>query len=59
MLDSRNSGDGGSVGYDRGSDFGQSSPGQSRGGGNNSGGGNRGGGQQPDYSRAMDDDIPF
>lgn len=62
MLDSRNGGDGGSVGYDRSSsDFGQSSPNQfSRASGNQGGGGgNRGGQQQPDYSRALDDDIPF
>ena len=54
MLDSRNQGEGGQVGYDRGgsdrgrgSDFGQSSPSENRGGG--------GGG----YSRDLDDEIPF
>ena len=53
MLDSRGQGEGGGqVGYDRGgsqgggrgSDFGQSGPGESRGGG---------------YSRDLDDEIPF
>ena len=55
MLDSRGEGGGGQVGYDRGSqqgggrgsDFGQSGPGETRGGG--------GGG----YSRDLDDEIPF
>lgn len=65
MLDSRGQGDGGGN-YDRGSDFGNSSAGDdfggsrrvSNGGGNGGGSANRGGGQQ-DYSRALDDDIPF
>ena len=56
MLDSRGEGGGGQVGYDRGgqsggrgSDFGQSGPGDDRGG--SSGGGN--------YGRDLDDEIPF
>ena len=59
MLDARGQGgEGGQVGYSgggRGSDFGQSSPGEgySRGGG---GGGSRGGGGT---SRELDDEIPF
>src|SRR5690606_11427083 len=52
MLDSRGQGEGGQVGYSggggRGSDFGQSSPSDSY---------NRGGGS--DYSRDLDDEIPF
>ena len=61
MLDSRGQGgEGGQVGYSgggRGSDFGQSSPGEgySRGGG--AGGGSRGGGGGT--SRELDDEIPF
>ncbi|HEU4985789.1 MAG TPA: single-stranded DNA-binding protein [Rhizobiaceae bacterium] len=51
MLDSRGQGEGGQVGYSggggRGSDFGQSSPSDSY---------NRGG---SDYSRDLDDEIPF
>jgi len=63
MLDSRGQGEGGQVGYSgggRGSDFGQSSPGDdysrtpSNGRGANSGG--SGGGN---FSRDLDDDIPF
>lgn len=69
MLDSR--GQGGDGGYDRGSDFGQSSPseyggGQRSGGsyggqrgGGNQGGGTQGGGQSGGFSRDLDDDIPF
>jgi single-strand DNA-binding protein len=58
MLDGRGEGGGGSVGYDRdsggrGSDFGQSSPRESSRGGGNSGGG---GGN---FSRDLDDEIPF
>ena len=52
MLDSRGQGEGGQVGYSggggRGSDFGQSSPSEPY---------NRGGGS--DYSRDLDDEIPF
>ena len=60
MLDSRGQGEGGQVGSyagggsSRGSDFGQSGPGENlnRGGG----GGNKGGGGS---SRELDDEIPF
>lgn len=60
MLDARGQGEGGQVGgysgggNSRGSDFGQSGPGESfnRGGG----GGNKGGGGS---SRELDDEIPF
>jgi len=59
MLDARGGGDGGQVGYDRGgsrgSDFGQSSPSE-RGGG---GGGRSSGGGGGNFSRDMDDEIPF
>jgi single-strand DNA-binding protein len=65
MLDARGQGEGGSVGYSggRGSDFGQSSPSESYGNGR-SGGGNRGGGERPaggggNFSRDLDDEIPF
>lgn len=57
MLDSRGQGEGGQVGYDRpsrGSDFGSSGPGEDFGG--RSGGG---GGRPGDFSRDMDDEIPF
>lgn len=67
MLDARGQGgEGGNIGYDRGggrgSDFGQSGPGDDfgsrggRGGGERSGGGERGGGG---FSRDLDDEIPF
>ncbi|MCV0396417.1 MAG: single-stranded DNA-binding protein [Rhizobiaceae bacterium] len=61
MLDSRGQGEGGGqVGYDRGgrgSDFGSSGPGDdyASGNGNRSGGSGRSG----DFSRDMDDEIPF
>jgi single-strand DNA-binding protein len=67
MLDARGQGaEGGSVGYSgggRGSDFGQSSPGESFGNGR-SGGGNNRGGERPaggggGFSRELDDEIPF
>ena len=62
MLDARGEGGGGQVGYERGgyqggggrgSEFGQSGPGDDRGRGGGSGSG--GGG----YSRDLDDEIPF
>jgi single-strand DNA-binding protein len=58
MLDARGQGEGGQVGNyaggssSRGSDFGQSGPGESA----NRGGGNKGGGGS---SRELDDEIPF
>lgn len=70
MLDARGQGgEGGQVGYDRGggrgSDFGQSGPGDDygRGGGGNRGGGGGGfgggGGGGGGSSRDLDDEIPF
>jgi single-strand DNA-binding protein len=59
MLDARGQGEGGQVGNyaggssSRGSDFGQSGPGESA---NRGGGGNKGGGGS---SRELDDEIPF
>ncbi len=65
MLDSRNQGEGGQVGYSgpRGSDFGQSSPSDdfaNRGApsGASNGSTSRGGGGG-NFSRELDDDIPF
>lgn len=62
MLDSRNQGgDGGQVGYsggNRGSDFGQSSPGDDYGSRAPAGNGGRAGGAAS-FSRELDDDIPF
>ena len=61
MLDARGQGGDNQVGYDRGSDFGQSAPGGDYGGQQRrpaSTGGNRGVGGG-DFSRALDDDIPF
>lgn len=62
MLDSRNEGSsrgGGSVDYDQGggSDFGRSSPMQSSGG--RSAGGAQGGQGGGNFSRDLDDEIPF
>lgn len=58
MLDSRNQGEGGQVGYSGGrSDFGQSAPGDNYDRPAPSNGGNRGGGGN--FSRDLDDDIPF
>jgi len=68
MLDARGQGEGGQVGYSgggRGSDFGQSGPGDSygssRGGGGGGGGrgGFGGGGGGGGASRDLDDEIPF
>ncbi len=64
MLDSRGQGEGGSAGYGgggRGSDFGQSAPGESYGGSSRgAGGGSRGGsGGGGGASRDLDDEIPF
>jgi len=64
MLDSRGQGEGGQVGYSgggRSSDFGQSSPGDDyarapSNGRGSSGAGSSGGGN---FSRDLDDDIPF
>ena len=61
MLDSRGQGEGGQVGYSggagRGSDFGQSSPGDDFGGGRGASNGRSGG--SGNFSRELDDDIPF
>jgi len=62
MLDSRNQGEGGGqVGYSggRGSDFGQSSPSDDFGGRAASNGGNSRSGGGGNFSRELDDDIPF
>jgi single-strand DNA-binding protein len=58
MLDARGQGEGGQVGgsSSRGSDFGQSGPGESFSRGPAAGGGNKGGGGS---SRELDDEIPF
>jgi single-strand DNA-binding protein len=58
MLDARGQGEGGQVGggSSRGSDFGQSGPGESFNRGPAAGGGNKGGGGS---SRELDDEIPF
>ena len=60
MLDSRNQGEGGQIGYSgggRGSDFGQSSPSDDYGSRGQSNGSRGGGGGN--FSRDLDDDIPF
>ena len=61
MLDSRGQSEGG--GYERGSDFGQSSPSDygNRGGARSGGGGQgaQSGGGSGGFSRELDDDIPF
>ncbi|CAG1003830.1 MAG: single-stranded DNA-binding protein [Rhizobiaceae bacterium] len=67
MLDARGQGEGGSAGYGggRGSDFGQSGPGESYGGSSRGGGGGGrggfggGGGSGGGASRDLDDEIPF
>ena len=58
MLDARGQGGGDAqIGGGRGSDFGQSGPGDDQGGGRSGGGGRNGGGGG--FSRDLDDEIPF
>jgi single-strand DNA-binding protein len=62
MLDARGQGGGGDaqIAGGRGSDFGQSGPGDDQGGGNRSGGAaGRSGGGGGGFSRDLDDEIPF
>ena len=60
MLDARGQGGDAQIsGGGRGSDFGQSGPGDDQGGGGRSGGGARSGGGGGGFSRDLDDEIPF
>ena len=61
MLDARGQGGDAQIGGGRGSDFGQSGPGDDSGGGRSAGGGGRSGGSggSGGFSRDLDDEIPF
>jgi len=64
MLDARGQGGDAQISGGRGSDFGQSGPGDDSGGGRSAGGGGRSGGSGGSgggggFSRDLDDEIPF